>query len=123
MFSKTVLTTKVIRLRVFRLSMVLSLALVLLAPQISYSQAVEENPTAWAMAGDLLIARPLLLGSTLIGVSLFLVSLPFTLAGGNTLEAGSTLVTGPALSTFVRCLGCTRPGYKKQVITFDEASE
>ena len=96
-----------------------SLALVLLVPQMAYSQAVEEEPSAVAMAGDLVLARPLLLGTTVVGTVLYVVSLPFSLAGGNAKEAGKTLVVGPALATFVRCLGCTRSGYKKDVVTFE----
>lgn len=103
-----------------RLAMVFSLALVLLAPQISYAQAVEEEPSALAMAGDLVVARPLLLAATIVGSAFYVVSLPFSLAGGNAREAGETLVVGPAKSTFVRCLGCTRMGYKQKVVTFED---
>ncbi len=98
----------------------LGLMAVLLAPQMAYSQAVEENPSAVAMAGDLIIARPLLLGATVLGTAIYVVSLPFSLAGGNAIEAGETLVLGPAESTFIRCLGCTRSGYKQDVVTFEE---
>jgi hypothetical protein len=103
-----------------RWTMVLSMALVLLAPQMAYSQAVDENPSALAMAGDLVVARPLQLLSTEAGTAFYLVSLPFSLAGGNAGEAGETLVVGPAMSTFVRCLGCTRSGYKTKVVNIDE---
>lgn len=103
-----------------RLAMVFSLALVLLAPQIGYSQAIEEDPSALAMAGDLVIARPLLLTGTVLGAVFYVASLPFSLAGGNAAEAGQTLVVGPAMSTFVRCLGCTRSGYKKEVVNLEE---
>ena len=104
-----------------KLMMVFSLALVLMAPQIGYSQAVDEDPSAVAMAGDLIIARPLLLVATVLGTGLYVVSLPFSLAGGNAAEAGETLVVGPAKATFVRCLGCTRSGYKKDVVNVEEA--
>lgn len=97
-----------------------SLAAVLLVPQIAYSQAVEEDPSAVAMSADLLLARPLLLGATVVGSVLYVVSLPFSLAGGNAKEAGQTLVVGPAEATFVRCLGCTRSGYKKDVVSFED---
>ena len=98
----------------------ISLALVLLVPQMAYSQAVEEEPSAVAMAGDLVIARPLLLVTTVAGIVIYVVSLPFSLAGGNAGEAGKTLVVGPAKATFVRCLGCTRSGYKKDVVSFED---
>jgi hypothetical protein len=41
----------------------------------------------------------------------FVVSLPFTAAGGSVKEAGRGLVVGPAKETFVRCLGCPSSGY------------
>lgn len=102
-----------------RAGMVVGMAMVLIAPQMGYSQAVEENPSALAMAGDLVVARPILLATTILGSVAYVVSLPFSLAGGNAEEAGETLVVGPARATFVRCLGCTRSGYKKEVATFD----
>ena len=98
----------------------LGLALVLLVPQVGYTQAVEEDPSAVAMAADLLIARPLLLGATVLGTAFYIVSLPFSLAGGNAVAAGKTLVVGPAEATFVRCLGCARSGYKQDVVGIDE---
>ena len=73
-----------------------------------------EAPSGFAMVGDLLIARPLLIGATAIGVGAFIVSLPFTALGGNVGEAGKALVVEPGASAFVRCLGCTEVGYKKQ---------
>ncbi len=96
-----------------RLLTALSLSIALIAPQMAYSETLEESPTALAMTGDLLIARPLLLAMTVIGTATYVVSLPFSLAGGNAKQAGETLVIGPAKATFVRCLGCTQSGYKK----------
>lgn len=71
-------------------------------------------PKAFAMVGDLLIARPLLIGATVIGAGLFVVSLPFTAMGGGIGNAGYALVVEPGKEAFVRCLGCTRAGYNKQ---------
>lgn len=73
---------------------------------------VEAHP-AFAMAGDLLIARPLLIGATVIGAGLFVVSLPFSALGGNVGAAGKALVVDPGKEAFVRCLGCTSSGYQK----------
>lgn len=64
-------------------------------------------PKAFSMIGDLLIARPLLIGATLVGAAVFVVSLPFTALGGNVKEAGQALVSDPAREAFARCLGCT----------------
>lgn len=103
-----------------RLGLVLGMAVMLLLPQVAYSQAIEEDPSALAMAGDLLVARPLGLVATVAGTAIYLVSLPFSLAGGNAGEAGETLVVGPARATFARCLGCTRLGYKKPTPDYDD---
>lgn len=100
-----------------RWALSVSLALALMVPQLGYSQAVEEEPTALAMTGDLIIARPFLLAMTAVGTLVYVVSLPFSLLGGNAAEAGETLVIGPAEATFVRCLGCTRTGYKQEVVS------
>jgi len=79
-----------------------------------YTHAGElDEPTALAMAGDLVIARPAGIVLTVLGSAAFVLSLPFSAAGGNIGEAAETLVVGPAKATFVRCLGCTTSGYKK----------
>jgi len=72
-----------------------------------------EAPPAYAMMGDLLIARPLLIATTIIGTAAFVVSLPFTALGGNVGEAGEALVLDPGREAFVRCLGCSTSGYKQ----------
>ncbi|CAM4041268.1 multidrug transporter [Ectopseudomonas alcaliphila] len=72
-----------------------------------------EAPKGYAMVGDLVIARPLLIGATVIGAAAFVVSLPFTALGGNVGEAAQSLVVEPGKEAFVRCLGCTSSGYKK----------
>jgi len=66
-----------------------------------------EAPPAFAMVGDLLIARPLLIAATVIGAGVFVVTLPFSALGGNVEEAGHALVVEPGREAFVRCLGCT----------------
>ncbi len=72
-----------------------------------------QTPKAYAMIGDLIIARPLLIGATAIGAVAFVVSLPFTALGGNVAEAGEALVLEPGKEAFVRCLGCDTSGYKQ----------
>ena len=108
----------VIANRYTRLLSVAALSATLLAPQLSFAQvgAVEEEPSALAMVGDAIIARPLGLVFTVIGAATFLVTLPFSALGGNVKEAGEVLVVSPAEATFVRCLGCTRSGYKHDVV-------
>jgi hypothetical protein len=66
----------------------------------------EYHPSAENMIFDGLVYRPLSLAGTLLGTGIFLVTLPFSLAGGNVNEASQVLVVEPAKSTFGRCLGC-----------------
>ena len=75
--------------------------------------AEEEEPSAMAMTGDVLVARPVGLVITILGAAAFIVSLPFSAAGGNVSEAADTLVVGPARETFVRCLGCRSAGRRQ----------
>ena len=98
-----------------RLLAAATLSVTLVAPQISIAQEVDEEPSALAMVGDALIARPLGLVFTVVGAGLYVVTLPFSALGGNAGEAGKELVVGPAKATFVRCLGCTQSGYKHDV--------
>ncbi len=72
-----------------------------------------EAPKAFSMVGDLVVARPLLIGATAVGAVAFVVSLPFTALGGNVGEAAQALVVEPGREAFVRCLGCTSSGYKQ----------
>ena len=95
---------------------VVTLGLALMAPWFAHAQAVEENPSALAMGFDLVVARPLLFVGTVAGTAAFLVSLPFTLAGGNVEHTADTLVKGPAEATFVRCLGCVTTGRRTEVV-------
>ncbi|WP_347902541.1 multidrug transporter [Pseudomonas purpurea] len=73
-----------------------------------------QNPPAYAMIGDLLIARPLLAVATVIGAGVFVVSLPFTALAGGIGDAGKALVVDPAKATFVRCLGCIGEGFEQR---------
>ncbi|WPP00184.1 multidrug transporter [Pseudomonas sp. HR96] len=73
-----------------------------------------QNPPAYAMIGDLVIARPLLIAATAIGAVLFVVALPFAALGGNVKETGKALVVDPGRAAFVRCLGCTTEGDASQ---------
>lgn len=76
-------------------------------PGFGNAAAVTDRPSGMEMAADTLLARPLLLVSTVVGTGLFIVSLPFSALGGNVKEAGNTLVATPFKATFVRCLGCS----------------
>lgn len=94
-----------------------ALAICMLAfASAGHARTIDEAPTALAMTGDALFARPALFVATVVGSVVYVVSLPFSLLGGNAGEAGETLVLGPAKATFVRCLGCTRLGRKPETV-------
>lgn len=78
-----------------------------LIPTAARAETVPERPTGLAMAGDVVLARPLLFIGAVVGTALFIVSSPFSLLGGNIGESAKTLVITPVKATFVRCLGCT----------------
>lgn len=94
-----------------RLLMAVTLSASLLGPQISFAADEIDEPSPLAMAGDAIIARPLGVAFTAVGTVLYLVTLPFSAAGGNAGKAGKALVVDPFVATFIRCLGCTQPGY------------
>ncbi|GAB5412684.1 MAG: hypothetical protein Cons2KO_02870 [Congregibacter sp.] len=89
----------------------LLLIALLVAPTAWSQGSIDENPNAFQMTGDLLVARPIGVAMTVVGAAAFVVSLPFTLLAGSVSESAETLVLGPAEATFVRCLGCVEQGY------------
>jgi len=89
----------------------LVLVALLLAPSVFAQSSIDEKPNAFAMAGDLVVARPIGLVMTAVGGAAFIVSLPFTALAGSVSESAENLVLGPAKETFVRCLGCRVSGY------------
>lgn len=58
-----------------------------------------------AMIADALVARPVGLVTTVAGSAVYIVSLPFSLLGGNEKQARQKLVVEPARYTFKRPLG------------------
>lgn len=102
-------------------TLVATVAACLLAfSSVGHARPVDESPSALAMTGDAVFVRPALLATTIVGSAVYLVSLPFSLLGGNAGEAGETLVVGPAKATFVRCLGCTKSGRKPETVKQSE---
>jgi len=102
------------------MAMVATLALTL--PAVGSAKTIDETPSALAMTGDAIIARPVLLVMTVVSSTVFLVSLPFSALGGNVGEAADVLVMGPAKATFVRCLGCSMSGRKVSKVVEQEES-
>ncbi|MEZ5542273.1 MAG: hypothetical protein R3F42_09525 [Pseudomonadota bacterium] len=69
------------------------------------SFAADDEPSGGAMLADLFMLRPVMLIGTAVGVTAFVVSLPFSALGGNVGEAADHLVMKPVKYTFVRPLG------------------
>jgi hypothetical protein len=91
------------------------LGVVLLVPLGAFAEKVEENPGAGRMAADLLVARPIGIVAFGLGTVGYILTLPFSLLGGNTSEAGEQLVVSPAREAFVRCIGCATAGRKEAI--------
>lgn len=94
------------RSRAFRAMVTALTCLTLSVPAVSFAEGIEEDPSALRMTGDALVGRPGLLALTALGTVTFLVSLPFSLLGGNVSKSADALVMEPAKQTFARCLGC-----------------
>ena len=75
--------------------------------------SLESGPRWEDQAMDAVLARPIGIVGTGVGMVVWGVSLPFSLLGGNAGEAADTLVGGPARETFVRCLGCRSAGRRQ----------
>jgi hypothetical protein len=89
------------------LALVLALSNVLFVPVIVASDmySTHEQPSSDQMLADALLVRPLMIGATAVGIVTFVVTLPFSVLGGNVDEAAKALVLEPAGYTFVRPLG------------------
>ena len=92
-------------------ALAISMTLGALMPLAAQARPMEDvagaRPGEIAMITDAVLARPLILGATVVGTAVYTVTLPFTLLGRNEDEAAEVLVKAPARSTFLRCLGCT----------------
>ena len=71
--------------------------------ELDYSDA---RPSAEDMLLDGLVVRPLALLGTMLGSAVYLVTLPFNVASGNTEYAAQRLINEPADYAFTRCFGC-----------------
>ena len=88
--------------------LIVSLALFSCLGQIAMAQerikALDDDKAAYMM-GDLVIMRPLGIAATAVGAVAYVLSLPFSLLGGNEAEARQKLMGDPAGYTFTRPLG------------------
>ena len=102
---ETIKNMKVLR------ALAITAALLICQPAWS-SESNPHGPSGIDMAADLLIGRPVLLATTIVGSAVWLVALPFSALGGNVEESTEALVIGPAKATFIRCLGCSTNAYQ-----------
>ncbi len=65
----------------------------------------DDEPNGGLMLVDAVLVRPLTFIASVAGAAIWVVTLPFTLLGGNTDEAADILVADPWCYTFVRPLG------------------
>ena len=96
--------------RIAKRSLVIAIiAALLIVPFASTGLAEEyferEDPSGGEMMYDFIIVRPIGIAATVIGSVFYVVSLPFSLLGNNSGEAGEALVKDPAAYTFKRPLG------------------
>ena len=77
------------------------------APPVVWAQETEEwdKPTGTEILFDLVIARPLGFVGVALGSTVFVASLPFTVAVGRVDDTADALVGEPYNFTFVRDLG------------------
>jgi hypothetical protein len=74
------------------------------AREVGEAEPLEER-SGGAMVVDALLLRPLGIVATAVGAVVYVVSLPFSAAAGNSDEACQKLVKAPADYTFQRPLG------------------
>jgi hypothetical protein len=82
-------------------------ALAITAGSLQTSSAAEEiaSTDGWKYTSDILVARPIRFGATVIGSAIFVVGLPVALMSGSVKKTADVLVVRPAKATFTRPLG------------------
>ena len=74
-------------------------------PAFAEPRRISADASAADMLTDLVFVRTTSFVSTVVGTAWFLVSLPFTAAGGNVGDAAEMLVVNPGKLTFCQPLG------------------
>jgi len=93
------------KLPTYFLAFTLALSNVMFSANVAAYEVLNEEPTGGTMLADAFMVRPFMLVGTILGGATFIVTLPFSLLGGNSKEAAKSLVMEPAMYTFVRPLG------------------
>ena len=88
----------------YTLATALSLSCLAFAGTATSTEYDQADPSPYIMFWDL-VSRPMTAAATVVGGAVWVVSLPFSLIGGNAGEAGEALVAEPFNYTFARPLG------------------
>lgn len=94
----------------FLIGLCLLASIQLASPAALAAARDETRPDEMEVALDLMVARPLGLAMAGVGSVMFVLTVPFSLIGGNVLESADTLVFRPYKEVLVRCLGCRTEG-------------
>ena len=82
-----------------------TIALSILWTLINVPIVFANTPTADNMTMDAVLGRPAAAAASVVGFTTYLLTLPFSLIGGNSQQAQQRLVTEPVYDLFGRCLG------------------
>ena len=95
------------RTKITIVALVASFALLFQGTAVTAQERIQalDDDKAGYMMGDLVVMRPLGIAATAVGAVFYVLSLPFSLAGGNEPEARQKLMGDPAGYTFTRPLG------------------
>lgn len=111
---------RTVKQKVFTVAASLSLLATSMQPALAAIEIDETDfgPSYETMVVDTVVGKPLQLVNAVAGTAAYLVSLPFSLIGGNADQAQQKLFVEP-WNAMGRCLGCTVAEdnyYKSQVI-------
>lgn len=113
---------RTVKQKAFTIVASLSLMAATMQPALAAIEIDETDfgPSYETMVVDTVVGKPLQLVSAVAGTAAYLVSLPFSLIGGNTDQAQQKLFVEP-WDAMGRCLGCTvaEDNYYKSQVTND----
>ncbi len=84
------------------------------ADKQKFTLKTQEAPSSLWVASDAVLGRPLGLAATILGTTLFVVTLPFSVPSESVSEAGQGLVVVPGGWTFVRPMGQSDPRFEEK---------
>ncbi|WP_198329653.1 MULTISPECIES: hypothetical protein [Psychrobacter] len=113
---------RTVKQKAFTIAASLSLMAATMHPALAAIEIDETDfgPSYETMVVDTVVGKPLQLVSAVAGTAAYLVSLPFSLIGGNADQAQQKLFVEP-WDAMGRCLGCTvaEDNYYKSQVTND----